>query len=352
MTTRPAVVAGVDCTPRSVAVLRWADAQARLMDAQLVAVTAWGTGEIGDRFGVGVRGSAERSLEASLAQALPPDRAGPVVRRVVPLTPVEALTRLNGDVALVVVGGRHPRLRPLASVAGGVVSAAGCPVAIVSGPPEPPSGRIVVGVDGTARGWPALSWALAQARRTGAKVDAVLAWRWAPAYAVHPYGSVTEEQRDAEQQLIAQLSELDEDERSLVRPLAIEGHPAGVLLEVAAGADLVVVGSRGAGPVAGRVLGSTSQELVHRCPVPLVVVPHVTHGAPVAGRCIIGSGEAEEMTNSTGTIELSLDRTELTLLRNALETYIADFGHDEAEIRLAAQRLLSRIPAAAPAEPV
>jgi nucleotide-binding universal stress UspA family protein len=40
------------------------------------------------------------------------------------------------------------------------------------------------------------------------------------------------------------------------------------------GADLLVVGSRGKGPISGAVLGSVSHALVRRSPVPVTIVRH------------------------------------------------------------------------------
>ena len=40
------------------------------------------------------------------------------------------------------------------------------------------------------------------------------------------------------------------------------------------GADLLVVGSRGHGPLSGAVLGSVSHALVRRSPVPVTIVRH------------------------------------------------------------------------------
>jgi nucleotide-binding universal stress UspA family protein len=58
-----------------------------------------------------------------------------------------------------------------------------------------------------------------------------------------------------------------------VLPQVVEGHPAEALLHAAAGAELLVVGSRGHGTFAGIVLGSVSQHCVQHAPCPVVVVP-------------------------------------------------------------------------------
>ena len=59
----------------------------------------------------------------------------------------------------------------------------------------------------------------------------------------------------------------------VVHPLVVEGHPTEVLLEVAREADLLVVGSRGRGELAGLLLGSVSQRCAERASCPVVVVP-------------------------------------------------------------------------------
>ena len=56
---------------------------------------------------------------------------------------------------------------------------------------------------------------------------------------------------------------------------ALSGVPAQVIVEACeeAGADLLVAGSRGYGPVLRVLLGSVSTQLVHRAPCPVLVVP-------------------------------------------------------------------------------
>ncbi len=56
----------------------------------------------------------------------------------------------------------------------------------------------------------------------------------------------------------------------------VRSDPRSALLEAArdASAGLVVIGSRGRGPVTELVLGGVSGALVERCEVPVTVLPH------------------------------------------------------------------------------
>jgi hypothetical protein len=47
--------------------------------------------------------------------------------------------------------------------------------------------------------------------------------------------------------------------------------------------------------------------------------------------------------STTGVVSVELTEDELRLVRNALQSFIADFGHDESDVRRAAQRVLAKL---------
>jgi nucleotide-binding universal stress UspA family protein len=61
---------------------------------------------------------------------------------------------------------------------------------------------------------------------------------------------------------------------------AVLGGPAPALVTIAheAGADLIVVGTRGRSALAGLVVGSTAQRLLHVSDVPVLVIPEKAAG--------------------------------------------------------------------------
>jgi nucleotide-binding universal stress UspA family protein len=143
------------------------------------------------------------------------------------------------------------------------------------------SGRIVVGVDGSQGAGAALEWALAEARLRGDTVEAVHAWHAPPQMLPGPYAgpaaagdeSIDHTREQAERLLEHQLRAVDTGGVE-VESIAPMGPAASSLLDIAKGADLLVVGTRGRGGFTGLLLGSVSQQVSHHAPCPVVVVPH------------------------------------------------------------------------------
>jgi nucleotide-binding universal stress UspA family protein len=140
------------------------------------------------------------------------------------------------------------------------------------------SAKIVVGVDGSPSSRAALRWAVRQAMFTGATVDAVMAWQipiilrtsaWAPIYVDEETGL----EEDARKTLDAVISdEVKPADSQLVTARVVNGHPAQVLQEAAADADLLVLGSRGHGSFADALLGSVGQYCVHHAHCPVLIM--------------------------------------------------------------------------------
>lgn len=135
---------------------------------------------------------------------------------------------------------------------------------------------IVVGVDGSAAARRALSWAIAEARRTGSTVQAITAWTWdgiegALLAATSP--AVQRERAEAisVRELDAVLADVGTD--SPVAREVTEGHPVPVLVDAARHARLLVLGSHGHGRMHHAVLGSISEECVRQATCPVVIVP-------------------------------------------------------------------------------
>ena len=141
--------------------------------------------------------------------------------------------------------------------------------------PQPDSvrpGRIVAGVDGSPSSLEALRWATRQAALTGAQLEAVTAWHFPAAYGGYPIVADGAWEANAGVILDTAMQEaLGEPPPGLTRRV-MQGHPVPVLLTASAGAELLVLGTRGHGGFAGLLLGSVSEHLVAHAPCAVVVV--------------------------------------------------------------------------------
>jgi nucleotide-binding universal stress UspA family protein len=133
--------------------------------------------------------------------------------------------------------------------------------------------RIVVGVDGSVPSKAALKWAVGQARLTGAAVEAVIAWEYPATYGYPvPVSDVNWEEL-AGQVIADAIAGVRSSAREVeVRCKVMEGNAAQALVDESAGAELLVVGSRGHGGFVEALLGSVGQHCVHHATCPVVVI--------------------------------------------------------------------------------
>lgn len=142
--------------------------------------------------------------------------------------------------------------------------------------------RIVVGVDASDDAARAVAWAFDEARLRHAEL--LLVHTYAPhalSYPVPDYlaepevGDTRSEEhlQSAHDALIDEVLATVTDTSDVpVSRIVRPGNPAAMLCEVAAEADLLVVGARGLGGFRGLLLGSVSQQVVAHSPCPVVVV--------------------------------------------------------------------------------
>ncbi|MGW0770490.1 universal stress protein [Streptomyces sp. NPDC002676] len=154
---------------------------------------------------------------------------------------------------------------------------------------------ITAGVDGTEESLAALHWAAREAVRRGLPLRVVHAWRYAEALAAADRDTQHGWVSDGVTEAVRTVSERHPELRVSVD--VVEGGAVEVLTGVAAEAEMLVLGSRGHGPVVGFLLGSVGQQLIATATRPVVLVRAGDEAAAeAAGRdVVVGQhGEPED----------------------------------------------------------
>jgi nucleotide-binding universal stress UspA family protein len=139
---------------------------------------------------------------------------------------------------------------------------------------------IVVGVDGSAHALRALEWAMREAAihhadLTVLTVNPAMASPWTGRRLTMPGEAEAKEQsRQAVEQAIARAAaEIGDQQPVSVTVNVFSGFPARALIDASRDADLIVIGSRGAGGFESLLLGSISSQVTHHAECPVVIVP-------------------------------------------------------------------------------
>ncbi len=137
--------------------------------------------------------------------------------------------------------------------------------------------KIVVGNDGSDYSIAAVRMAAEMAKALGAKLTIVHVSHLPVTF----YAAAFEAPIDLKEQMDSLRAEAERRARAVLDEVGIEaelvtldGNPADALVEYAEKekADLLVVGSRGAGAIERFLLGSTSSRIVHHAHCPVLVV--------------------------------------------------------------------------------
>ncbi|RBY87742.1 universal stress protein [Blastococcus sp. TF02A-30] len=154
----------------------------------------------------------------------------------------------------------------------------------------PPHRPVVVGVDASDAALRAVRFAADEAIRRAVPLHVVHAtsWPFGGLASPPPEEEMAELVRSAAEQVIRTAVEAATAGGSLeVTASVLDGAPVPVLQEASADASLLVVGSRGAGGVAGLLVGSTATGVVHHAQCPVVVLPDPTAAAVQGRRSVV-----------------------------------------------------------------
>jgi len=139
---------------------------------------------------------------------------------------------------------------------------------------------IIVGIDGSDHSRHALDWAIREAAARHAAltvltVQQAVAGYWGGPVLYPDDQELAEKAREmAQEETDSTLEKIGPESRpSSVAVRAVAGLPAEALLEAAADADMLVVGSRGAGGFKRLLMGSVCTQVTHHAHCPVVVIP-------------------------------------------------------------------------------
>ncbi len=165
------------------------------------------------------------------------------------------------------------------------LNGAPCAVAVAPtgyAPHSDPIKKIVIGYDGSPESKHTVATARMLASDLGATLSAVRAVSW-PTYMFANHRVSAHMVREAVDEAQKEIAELGDIEGHVVY-----GDPGEELAAYSASADLVVVGSRGYGPLGRLVHGRTSEHLARtaRCPLLALTRPDavIRRPAPISGR--------------------------------------------------------------------
>lgn len=158
---------------------------------------------------------------------------------------------------------------------------------------------VLVGVDGSPESLGAVDWAVSRAAREGWRVHVLCAYSL-PSFTTASldggYAALDDSAiRSGAEAVVAEAMARTQGSGVTVTSSLETGDPAGVLVDLSDEAQIAVVGTRGGGGFADRLLGTVSSALPAHGHCPTVVVPHHTEGAaytPVK-RIVVGVDGSE-----------------------------------------------------------
>ena len=275
------IVAGYDGSPGSGDALRWATREAKARGTTLTVCLAWTPDHMALPTESDLCDLAREHGQIILRRGLPYAESvlGParVRAELAGGSAAHVLCERSRTANMVVVGGRGHSELPgllLGSVAWQVAGHASGRVVVVRGewrPVNAPPGPVVVGADGSPAAQAAVAFAFEEAALRDVPLVAVCALTDTSGR----LGAGHQVEEDFEHLMACEAKE--RPDVTVVRRI-LAGTPRVALLTASAGAQMLVVGSRGRDGIEDMTLGSVAQAVLHHAPCPVGVVRPTARG--------------------------------------------------------------------------
>jgi nucleotide-binding universal stress UspA family protein len=138
---------------------------------------------------------------------------------------------------------------------------------------------IIVGVDGSGHSQRALEWAMKEAAIRNAPLTVLAVHQAVAGY----FGGVSFYPDDAERTQAVRRAVQAETDKALaglevphpesVTVTAVHGFPVEEIIKAGGDADMIVLGSRGAGGFTQLIMGSTATQVAKHAPCPVLIIP-------------------------------------------------------------------------------
>jgi nucleotide-binding universal stress UspA family protein len=278
MTIHKPIAVGTNDSAQSQAAVLWAARRAQRANVPLVILHVVDDRWVADPYPwFGVLEEAGDKLLQTAAGRIRGTFQVPVTTRLLNGSVGGALAKYSGKASMLVVGSGTGHLGGvLADRALQVAATAKVPVAVVGTQDLNGRSGVVVGVDGSKEATLAVSFAAAEADREGEELTVVYAVRTPDPIVDAGLSSTTlaelivQEERVVLSETVAGLEE-DYPDLKVHQILETEKTPVDALVDAAAGARMLVVGSRGRGGIKRLLLGSTAHGVLKHLPCPTVI---------------------------------------------------------------------------------
>lgn len=292
------ILVGVDGSRESIAAVKWAADRAIRFGGRVhvlctYALASYSAAALDGGYAVLDDEALKRGAQQVVEEAVEVAKSRGEVRvssSIEPGDPAGVLVEMSREVDLVVVGSRGGGSfadRLLGTVSSALPAHAKCPVVVVprhtSGKKFMPIERIVVGVDGSDVASSALRRAVDEAEGWGARLTAVSAVPIATGTSMMTWAPTGVDRsnllKDVRKGMGIAIEQALDGRKMEIARHALDGSPASLLIEFSTAVDLVVVGTRARGGLAGVLLGSTSQTVLSHSTCPVMIVPSDHLGA-------------------------------------------------------------------------